>query len=224
MSYKIPKIQFKNEIHKSFADIYITACSIVANSCYHDDSGVWYETSQRFSKKNNYFTLIYQPKKEFEEYETGDISLIIKKNNDKLNSNFIKEIKYITDYIEFLVCKSFNIILETTKNKWYEDIKPTDFVELMEITKPLNFKQNGTISFTFTIRGWKNNKCNIEWEPFLINLQINNKINTVEINKFVKYIIDDLNCEYDLSYYSEPIDVQSQYKHLFRGIKRKREL
>lgn len=223
MSYKIPRIEFKNEIHEAFANIYMYACSIVASSCYHDDSGVWYDTSKRFTKKNNHFTLIYQPKKGFDEYETGDIALIIKKNNEKLNNKFIKEVQYITDYIDFLVCKSFNLILEGTENKWCEDVKPKNFIELMEITKPLNFKPNGTISFTFTIRGYNSNKCHIEWEPFLIDLLEKNKLNNNEIKKFVQSVIDNDCCEYDFEKDSEPIDVDTQYKHLFKGTKRTRE-
>ena len=221
MSYKLPKITFKNDEHKNFANIYARACNIICNSCYHDDSGVWYCTSQRFVKKNNDFTLIYQPKKGFDEYETGEIAMLIKKNNGKFNKKYISEIKYILDYIDFLVCKSFNIILEISNNKWFEEITPTDFNSIMQITKPISIKDNGIISFNFIIRGFEGGITHIEWNPFLCSLFIKDKLDNKNIIDTKKNIIDDEDykyCEKNVT----PINIQNIYSHLFKGTKRKR--
>lgn len=59
----INSIHFKNEEHKAFAIIYSKACIIMATTSYHDDSGCWCEITSKEIYSNEYFTMIYQPKK-----------------------------------------------------------------------------------------------------------------------------------------------------------------
>lgn len=167
-------IEYKNILHKHFAEIYAKTCLIMSNTSYHNDNGVWYCTTRKMTYMNDSFTLIYQPKKGAEYYENDTIvCIIISNTKKKIKKSFIHEVQYIMDYIHTLCIQSFQWFIQQEENSSHYRLQnprfdTTNFFQIMNIKTPM-YCMDGKLYIQFGVLGFDECESHSDWEPVYLH-------------------------------------------------------
>lgn len=161
--------------HTDFANAYGTALSNLSEGwIFRCDDGCYASTCKRDTWTSGSVLAIYQPHKSMQmhlsefDYDALHATVFFKRKDGKaVSKDQFKKALQAARTPEDLLMEDFRDILALSDGMWTHKIDKNEFAQLAQIVKPLELRDDGSISFCFAIRkpGEGGECCGIPWSP-----------------------------------------------------------
>ena len=173
---------------EDFAKCYGSALAQLSERWHWDtDDGCFQDTRNRDTWEHGGVLAIYQPHKtmQVDDFEFSEMfaTIIFKRKDGKAFSKAqAKQCIDASKEAEELLLKEYNQILALTGNKWRYRCDGS-IAQVARIKKPLELRDNGSISFMFEVNYTPDGDDGIPWSPRALKTWLGNDLDYCELKE-----------------------------------------